>query len=165
MLSEPKVEYRDELPYVAIRKTVAMREIAKDLPPLIPEILSWVDNKQLTQTGPVFFRYLSRDENGIMIAEVGVPVSKPAKGDEDVLSSSFPAGKYLTATHTGPYLELPKSHSSMDGFAKTNGLKEGTIKDEKGALVGTRAEFYVTHPDEIPDPREWVTDLSFLVEG
>jgi len=164
MLSDLKIEYRDELPYVAIRRTVHMQEIAKDLPPLIPEILSWVDRKKLTQTGPVFFRYLSRDENGVMEAEVGVPISRPAKGDDQVLSGTFPPGNYLAATHTGPYMELRKSHSAMDAYARNNGLKEGGAKGENGSFVGTRAEFYVTHPDEVPDPKNWVTDLSFLVE-
>jgi len=98
------------------------------------------------------------------VAEVGVPVSKPANGDDTVLSSSFPAGNYLTATHTGPYSDLRKSHASMDGYAKKNGLKEGTVKGENGDIVGTRAEFYITHPDEVPDPAQWITDLSILVE-
>lgn len=164
MLSEPKVEFRNEQPYAAIRKKVAMQAIPRELPPLIQEILEWIEKKKLRQDGPVFFRYLSMDK-GTMDVDVGVPVTGTVKGDERVQPGAFPAGKYLTARHTGPYNDLPKSHMSMDGYAKKHGLKEGTVKGEKGEKFGTRAEVYITDPTEEKDPSKWETDLLLLLES
>lgn len=162
MLTEPTIEYREEQPYAAIRKRVAMKSIPVELPPLIHEILQWVEKKKLKQEGPVFFRYLSMD-NGTMDVDVGVPVAGAVKSDDRVHPGSFPAGKYLTARHTGPYNDLPKSHTSMDGYAKKHGLKEGTVKGEKGETFGTRAEVYITDPAEVKDPAKWETDLLLLL--
>lgn len=164
MISEPKLQYREELPYVAIRKTLAMEDIAKDLPPLIPKILAWVKENNVEQTGPLFFRYLSRDENNVMVADVGVPVADFVHPEGGVKGGSFPAGNYLTATHTGPYQELRASHIYMDGYARKQGLHESGGVGEKGEFEGTRAEFYITDPGEVKDESKWVTELMFLVE-
>jgi effector-binding domain-containing protein len=163
MLSEPKVEHRDEQPYAAIRTRVAMQAIPRELPPLIFQVLQWLEKNKLKEAGPAFFRYLSMDK-GTMDVEVGVPLNKLPQGDDRVIAGSFPAGKYLTARHTGPYTELPKSHMSMDSYAKQHGLKEGTIKGENGQTWGTRAEFYVTHPEEEKDQSKWITDLLLLLQ-
>lgn len=163
MLSEPKVEFREEQPYAAIRTKVAMQAIPKELPPLIPEILQWVEKKKLQQEGPVFFRYLSMEKN-IMDVEVGVPLSEKPQGDGRVIPGSFPSAKYLTARHTGPYNDLPKSHMALDSYAKKNGLEEGTVAGEKGQVWGTRAEIYITDPAEEKDQSKWETDLLLLLK-
>lgn len=38
MTNEPKIEHRDEQPYVAIRTRVKMSDIPAVLPPLVPQI-------------------------------------------------------------------------------------------------------------------------------
>jgi len=164
MLTEPTIEYRSEQPYASIRKRVAMQDIPKELPALIPEILQWVEKKHLKQEGPVFFRYLSMEKGNMMETEVGVPLSEFPQGDERVKAGSFPSGKYLTARHTGPYHELPKSHMAMDSYAKQHDLKEGRVTGEKGQVWGTRAELYITDPDEVKDSSKWETELLLLLE-
>lgn len=153
MLSEPTIEYREAIPYAAIHTRVAMQAIPKELPPLIFQVVDWVKKHQLREAGSPFFRYLSMN-NGVMDVEVGIPLDKLPQGDGKVIAGSFPAGKYLTARHTGPYHELPKSHMSMDSYANAHGLKGGT-----------RAEFYVTHPDEEKDQSKWITDLALHLEN
>lgn len=164
MLLEPTVVNRREQPYASIRKRVAMQDIVKELPALIPEILQWVEKKKLKQEGPVFFRYLSMEQGNIMETEVGVPLSEFPQGDERVKPGSFPSGKYLTARHTGPYSDLPKSHTALDGYAKKHDLKEGIVTGPEGQVWGTRAEFYITSPMEEKDPSKWETDLLLLLE-
>lgn len=164
MLSEPRIENRKAQPYVAIRKTVAMMDIPKLLPPLIPQIFEWVQKQNLQQTGPVFFRYLSRDGNNVMVADVGVPVSSASEGDSNIVGDALPAGKYLVATYTGNYDVLRQAHMQMDEYAKKNGLKEAVVNNKAGERVGTRTESYVTDPAKVHDPEYWVTDLWYLVE-
>lgn len=163
MLSEPTIEYREAQPYASIRKRVAMQDIPKDLPPLIFEVLRWVDSKKLKQAGPAFFRYLSMEKGNMMETEVGIPLSELPQGDGRVQPGSFPSGKYLTARHTGPYQDLPKSHMAMDSYAKEHDLEEGRITGDRGQTWGTRAEFYVTDPSVEKDPSKWETDLFLLL--
>jgi hypothetical protein len=61
-------------------------------------------------------------------------------------------------------MELPKSHMSMDKYAKEHGLKEGTVTGQHGEIWGTRAEFYVTHPEEEKDQSKWITDLALYLK-
>lgn len=163
MLSELRVEHRNEQPYAAIRRRVAMQAIPKDLPPLIFRVLNWVQENKLEEAGPAFFRYLSMD-NGVLDVEVGVPLKQWPTGSGEVIAGSFPAGKYLTARHTGSYNNLPKSHMAMDEYAKENGLQPGTVKGEAGQIWGTRAEFYVTDPMVEKDESKWITDLALLLQ-
>lgn len=163
MLSEPKVEHRNELPYAAIRRRVTMQEIPKDLPPLIFQVLNWVKENKLEEAGPAFFRYLSMN-NGVLEVEVGVPLSKLPTGSGEVNAGSFPAGKYLVANHIGSYNNLPKSHMAMDAYVKEHGLKHGTVNGDNGQIWGTRAEFYITDPMVEKDESKWITELALLLQ-
>jgi hypothetical protein len=51
MITEPKIEDRNEQPYVGIRTQVTMQEIGKVLPPLWGEVYGWLASKGLKPAG------------------------------------------------------------------------------------------------------------------
>ncbi|MEZ4684320.1 MAG: hypothetical protein R2932_59920 [Caldilineaceae bacterium] len=57
MLSEPRFENRAVQPYVAIRRTVKMGGIGRVLPPLLDEVLAWLQAERIRPVGAPFFRY------------------------------------------------------------------------------------------------------------
>ena len=59
MTTQPGVINRDQQPYVAIRKQVAMQDIPTELPPLIGEVFGWLEKKGTAPAGAPFFRYFS----------------------------------------------------------------------------------------------------------
>lgn len=61
MKQEPQIETRSERPYVAISSSLRMQDIPSVLPPLIPEVVNWVQQQGLTPAGPPFF---SLHQNG-----------------------------------------------------------------------------------------------------
>ena len=101
----------------------------------------------------------------MMDAEVGVPLSQSPQGDGRIIAGSFPAGKYVTAKHMGPYTGLPNSHMGLENYLQKHGLKEKVVTGEHGQKWGTRIESYITTPDEVADQSKWETDLLLLVEG
>jgi effector-binding domain-containing protein len=153
-LSEPKIITRDATPYAAIELTVDQPDIGRVAPPLVPELLQWLD-KNARQTAPVFFNYRKMD-GGRMEMEVGAPVATAVKGDGRVTAGTLPGGRYISATWTGPYDELYNAHMQVHEWAAKQNLKLG---DTGGRT--TLLEIYHTDPDEIADPQQWVTEIAF----
>jgi len=165
MLTEPKIEKRDEQPYVAIRSKVAMNEIPTLLPPHIHEVIDWVNKHHIKQAGPVFFHYRSMGSDGQLVVEVGVPVDHPVSGDDRVNAGTFVTGNYVVVTHTGPYNGLSSAHMQLEEWIKKKGLTEKAIRTNEGKLWGSRTEFYPTDPVIEPNPAKWQTEIAVLVEG
>jgi hypothetical protein len=51
MITEPKIEDRNEQPYVGIRAQVTMQELGKTLPPLWGEVYGWLASKGIKPAG------------------------------------------------------------------------------------------------------------------
>lgn len=164
MLTEPKIETRNEQPYVAIRSKLAMQEIPRLLPPHIHEVFDWLDEHQVKPAGAPFFHYRAMQSNGQLVVEVGVPVENPVFGDKRVRAGAFPAGRYVVLTHIGPFNGLPGAHMQLEEWLKEKGLKGKEQKTDEGVVWGSRTEFYPTDPVKEPNPAKWETDIAFLVE-
>lgn len=162
MIDQPRLEHRDERPYVAIRTNVAMMEIPAVLPPLIPEVYDWLGERHEEPAGPVFFRYLRMDANRLDV-EVGVPVAAELSGDDRVRPGVFPAGRYAVALHRGPYDRIPASWQALENWKGKLGLVEAGQETREGNMWGTRAEHYLTDPAEVSDPEKWETELIVQV--
>jgi effector-binding domain-containing protein len=153
-LSEPKIISRDATPYAAIALTVNQPDIGQVAPPLVPEILGWLET-HAKPTGPVFFNYRHMD-GGKMDMEVGAPIAAAVKGDARVTVGTLPGGRYISATWTGPYDQLHNAHMQVHDWCAKHKLKLG---DTGGKT--TLLEIYHTDPDEIADPQQWVTEIAF----
>ena len=164
MLTEPKLEFRKEQPYLAIRTKVNMKDVPTILPPLIPEVLEWIDRNEITSAGPAFFQYLSMNDRGDMEVEVGVPVKDKAMADGRIVAGSFPSGKYATLKYFGDYRHLKEAHMAMESWLSKKGLKEKQKVTGNGITWGGRIEFYITDPQVEPDPEKWETEVVFLLQ-
>jgi effector-binding domain-containing protein len=160
MLSEPRFITRDPQPYAAIRLSVEQPEIPQKAPPLVGEILGWAA-KHAKQAGPAFFNYTAMEPGRPMEMEVGVPVAEPVKGNGRVVGGTLPGGRYATVTWTGPYDKLRDAHMALhDWLAEQNVPKQST--DNEAGL--TLLEIYVTDPEEVKDPNQWVTEIAFKLK-
>jgi len=113
--------------------------------------------------GPPFFRSLVIDLARELEIEVGVPVAAPVREDDRVSAGAFPAGRYATALHTGPYDQLIDATAALLAWAEENGIAWQMQETEKGDAWAGRAEFYLNGPEAEPDPEKWQTELAFLV--
>ena len=163
MTTEPKIEFFEAEPYLAIRQQVSMDEISTVLPPLISEVFIWMEKEKIEGNGAAFFRYLSMDEHNNLIVDVGVPTKMKVTGDDRIISKVFPEGDYAALTHTGDYKNLRQAHMLLDEWILQNGYKDRGVTDD-GKLVGCRVEFYVSDPASETDPEKWVTEVCILVE-
>jgi effector-binding domain-containing protein len=165
MLSEPRIEQRPAHHYVAIPAQAPMTELSGVLDRLFPEIFGWVAEHGITPDGPPFIRYLVTDMDRSLEFEVGLPTAGPTDGDGRVQSGHLPAGRYVTALHTGPYDRLVDATAQLLAWADKNQVTWDTSR--RGDQEGWRArlEYYPTDPQEEPNPEKWDTILAFLTKS
>lgn len=142
-----RTENREAQSYVAIRKRIKMQEIPTILPPLIPQILDWLKERNITSKSAPFFNYINMNGD-TMDVEVGFVVDTEIAGDETVTKGNFVAGKYIIASYFGPYQNLPQVHQQLGKYAQENGLR-----------TTTATEFYVNDPQLESDENKWQTDI------
>lgn len=164
MLSEPTIERRDLVHYVAITKRVHMTDIPQVLPPLIPEVKQWMDEREIQRIGPDFFLYTSMHENGQLECAAGFPVGQPVAGDDHVVAGIFPAGTYASIIHTGDFQDMMQGYKALETWIEQQGLTEQTTKAGDLTQWGGRTESYLVDPELEPDPEKWQTKISFLLQ-
>ena len=162
--TEPKLEQRDEQPYIAIRRQVTRQEIGPVLgDQVMRDVFTWLEGKGVPPAGAPFFRYLAIDMagEGHFDVEVGVPVETTVPGAGSVSAGVLPAGRYAVLVNTGPYDELVDAHTALHAWGEANGIVWQTADD--GKSPGVMLESYETNPDEEPDPQKWQTEIAYLV--
>lgn len=97
--------------------------------------------------------------------EAGVPVEQPMSGDDRVLASTLPGGRYATLTHTGHPDELVSATAALLDWGAKQGLSWDRSDESDGEHWGSRLEFYLTDPDAEPDMTKWETELAFRLDG
>ena len=162
MITEAKIEDRNEQHYVGIRTKVTMQELGPVLPPLWGEVYGWLASKGLKPGGAPLWRYRIIDMVAKMEIDVGVPVATAVTGDGCVIADTIPAGRYATLIYTGPYDGLMRATADLLAWAE----KKGIVWDKwpagpSGEGWRARIENYLTDPKEEPDSAKWETELAF----
>jgi hypothetical protein len=94
---EPKLEYRKDQPYVAVRAQVVI-PFGELLGGLWGEANAFLVDKGLAPSGPPFIRYLTTDMDKKLDIEVGFPVSNVVVGNDRITTGVFSAGLEAKAT-------------------------------------------------------------------
>lgn len=71
--------------------------------------------------------------------DIGMPVTNAIEGEGDIVAKTIPAGRYLKATHYGPYQGVSKTYDKMMAYAKENNL---TVSDYA-------FEMYINDPKQV----------------
>jgi effector-binding domain-containing protein len=161
MITEPVVINNPKRRYAAIEMDLAMQDIPKLLPPLIGEVAEWLGKNKIQPVSPAFFRYLRMGDDMRLLVHVGFVVNEDFKEEGRVKKWAFPAGKYLTASYFGDYMNLRSAHMELEKCAVDRKLNE--VRGMQAGEFGSRAEFYPTDPAEEPDPSKWETVLEILL--
>lgn len=161
MLSEPKSEHRNAMYYVAIAKTVHMYDIPDVLPPLIPEVKQWMQERGIKASGVDFFLYKSMNEEGMLECEAGFPVSQAVEGEGTVIAGVFPEGNYASIVYTGDFKDMMQGHVALEKWIAEQGLTEVKQVGNEKTQWGGRTEFYLVDPELEPDPEKWQTEIVF----
>jgi GyrI-like small molecule binding domain len=167
-MTEPQIQQRDALPYLAIRS-----EVTNGIPAVVdrtfPRLFAWLGRHGVEPAGPPFIRYLEVDHNGEPLEiEVAAPVATGApEGDGQVRAGTLPAGRYVTALHTGPYRhddvpDLGDAQVALRTWTEQQGIATGR-PSERGSSLAACVEHYRIGPPMEQDWTKWETELAYLV--
>jgi effector-binding domain-containing protein len=162
-VTTPEVAERPAQPYVAIQEAVTMEQLSS-LADRLGEVFGWLAERGVAPAGPPFFRYNVIDMERQLQVEAGVPVSAAVEGDNRIVASVLPGGRYASALHIGPYDGLIGAVDELLQWAQAQGLEWDKYAAEDGEHWGCRLEIYLTNPAEQPDPATWETQLAFKLK-
>jgi len=107
----------------------------------------------MRHTGPPFCKCAAPDEEGFFETEVGWPVPEDVAAEAPFEVTDYPAGTALVMKHVGPYEELGRSYRVMAEQLEERGLRG----------VGAPVEWYESDPQQVPDPKDYVTIIEWPV--
>ncbi|MBT2211210.1 GyrI-like domain-containing protein [Actinomadura sp. NEAU-AAG7] len=155
---DPAVEERPAVPYVAVRRNVTPATFA-EIADRVPVILGWLAARGVAAAGAPFLRYEIIDMPGTLGVEAGVPLAAPVEGEGEIHPATLPAGRYVTYTHVGHPERLVEITAAVLAWGTSRGLAWDMEHTDQGERWACRLEVFKTHPAEVPDPDDWVTDL------
>jgi len=140
--------------FIALRETVTMEQIAAKYAENLPKVYEAVTKKGIEMDGMPCGLYYVWDEASKrtdMAFAIPVKTKTEIPGFETI---ELPAGVVLTVDYYGPYEGVGAAHEAIDAYAKADGLKAGAPAVEQ----------YVTDPGKEPDPKKWLTKVTYPVE-
>jgi effector-binding domain-containing protein len=167
-MTEPQIQQRDALPYLAIRS-----EVTNGVPAVVdrsfPQLFAWLGQHGVEPSGPPFIRYLEVDHDGEPLEiEAAAPVAGGApEGDGQVRADALPAGRYVTTLHTGPYRseqvpDLGDAQAALRNWIEKEGIVTSR-PSERGYSLPCCVEHYKIGPPIEQDWTKWETELAYLV--
>ncbi|HSO46579.1 MAG TPA: GyrI-like domain-containing protein [Rhizobiaceae bacterium] len=160
-LSIPQVISRDEEHCLVIPVSGPMASMPQFAPPKFAELHAFMQRMAVLPSGPGFFRYRRFDEQGNVELEVGSPVESATSGGDGVKPSTLPAGRYASATYTGPYDRLYDGFLMLEGWMRGRGLEPAGEPGEPACQL----EIYRVSPMDESDPAKLVTELLVKLAG
>ena len=152
MISTPEVITTKELLTASIPLVIPGRDMPKYMDPAIQEIISVLTAQGMGPTGPMF-SYHKRRPSETFDFEIGFPVAKAIKEEGRVVNSRLPAVQVVRSVYQGPYEGLAQAWPALQKWVRENGHGE----------TGKFWECYLTNPDEVADPKDYRTELNWIV--
>ncbi|GHO54017.1 GyrI-like domain-containing protein [Ktedonobacter robiniae] len=159
MITEPKLENRNEQHYVAIRTQVTMQELDTAIQQLCREVLAWIAHQGIVPTGAPFLRNLVIDMKALLDIEVGIPTVSVESTNDRVRAGVLPAGLYASLVYTGWDSGIEANAALLDWGAKQS-LVWDAWETEQGRAFGARLMSFLTDPNEEQDQAKWETEVA-----
>jgi effector-binding domain-containing protein len=133
-----------------IRERADLDQLSGLIPAALAEVHSHMAAAGIAAAGPPLVLYGAM-EDGMVDVEMGWPVEGRAPGAARVEGALLPACTMLVYEHRGHYRELGRAHQALWELVGREGL----------TVDSPPREVYVTDPQELPNPADWVTEIQF----
>ena len=149
------IERRDisAQPFLFVQSKVARSEIAKAIAEGLGKVFPYAMKAGLPMAGWPTARYLTSGP-GLLDMQVGMPMAVAAPGQGDVQAGELPGGSVAVAVHAGAYEQLGDTYAEMERWMEANQYRRGDAPWES----------YVTDPGEVPDVKDWRTEIYWPLE-
>lgn len=138
------------VPFLYMSRQVKPEAIAEALASIFGPVFQYVMANGIQFAGRPTARYASYGP-GLVTLEAGMPIVGTASVEGELLFGSLYGGEVATTTHKGPYENLNLAHEAIQYW----------IKENKEQTDGAPWEAYVTDPGEVPNPADWITEVTY----
>lgn len=152
MITPPELITTKEVITAVIHLTIPCQDMPKYMDPAIQEVIKTITGQGAQIVGPMF-SYHKRRPSDTFDFEIGFPVSKAIKEEGRVKNSRLPAVKVVRSVYQGPY----------EGLAQAWPALQQWVRGQKLGETGLFWESYLNNPDEVKDPKEYRTELNWIV--
>ncbi|HRD51451.1 MAG TPA: GyrI-like domain-containing protein [Flavobacteriales bacterium] len=153
MINPPEIINTFEVPTATIHLVIPGMDMPKHMDPAIQEILRVLADQGLQPVGPMF-TYHHRRPSDTFDFEIGFPVAKAITESGRVKNNTLPAERVAQAVYQGPYEGLSKAWPALQEWVRQQQLPE----------TGRFFERYLNNPNEVKDPKEYLTELNWVIE-
>jgi DNA-binding transcriptional MerR regulator len=150
------IKFELEVKDVPARRVAFVRERAQqdELKNVIPASIDRVAHAiGMRHAGPPFCRCPFPDAEGYLDTEIGWPVADDVEPEPPVEITTYGGTRTLVLKHVGPYEELSRSYRLMTEAMEEHGL----------VAAGDPVEWYTSNPQEVPDPKDYVTIIEWPI--
>ena len=152
MITTPENITTTEQRTAAIHLVIPGRDMPKYMDPAIQEILKVLKDQNLEPDGPMF-SYHHRRPSDTFDFELGFPVKETFKPVGRVVSGMLPGEKVIRSVYQGPYEQMGEAWTELQTW----------VRDRKLAETGRFWESYLNNPEEVKDPKEYRTELNWVI--
>lgn len=156
-VSEPKIDYRAEKPYMGIRIQTPFSGMFAQIDGIRRQLVTWFKENNVEPAGPPILRYHVIDMKGEMDMEYGIPVAEPLAGSDRVKAVSLPAGRYVSLIYSGSGLQ---GNKALIEHIRDNNIAIDNWQNEKGDVFGCRFEAFLTDPKIEPRKTKWDIEVA-----
>lgn len=159
ILAGPAVEVRGDMATLGIRTVVPFRGMLAARDRLLTELVTWLDEHDITAVGHFFLRLHVIDMTGPMDIEVGATKVVHQGGDR-IRPGTLPAGRYMTLTYRNHSL---RANRALLDWVQTQGHELDRTTIAAGDEFGCRTETYLTDPRTEPRKTRWAVELAMRI--
>jgi len=152
MITEPRIVTHEALRTATIHVVIPGQDMPKYMDPAIQEILRVIAEQGIRPSGPLF-SYHHRRPTDTFDFELGFPVARIITPRGRVQASSLPSARVVRSVYQGPYEGLAKAWPELQKW----------VRDHRLAETGRFWECYLNDPEEVADPKEYRTELNWVI--
>jgi AraC family transcriptional regulator len=138
----------DPQPVMSIRGMTTRAELSATVGEFCHAVWRYVEQAGGEFAGPPFTRFHAAEGDALDV-EAGLPVKAPLPAHGRIVPGELPGGEAAVTVHVGPYEELPRAGEALEAWARGQGRE----------AAGPNWEVYRTDPGQVPDPRQWRTEV------
>ena len=142
-------------PVLYMARRIDKDRVADVLAELLPAVFQYVMEQGLPMAGPPYVRYMEQSA-AFLAVQAGIPLTEPPKPPEperNIEVGELPGGPAVTVIHQGPYESLADGYMALDRW----------MADNDRSPAGPPWEVYLTDPGEVPDPKDWQTEILWPI--
>lgn len=144
----------DGIMAISLKEKCSLEGISSKMFDLFTTLMAHLKNIDKEVAGNPFTIYHTNNDDGYLLMECGLPVSKKVSVKDNIKLIEIPAGKTIMASHFGHYQTLKTTYDAIQKYINENNLE----------INGTPWEMYITNPTKEPDQNKWETKVYFPIK-